>query len=126
MTNLRLLVLPCAALVCLAISAGRAAAEPAPKMKPARELLKRQEQAKIYKQYEALVTQDTSRVYVSLTRQRVYLMTGETVYIDSPISSGKAVGMTPTGQFNVLEKDPSHRSNIYGEFVDGSGRTVRA
>src|SRR6266540_3697199 len=33
---------------------------------------------------------------------------------------------SPTGNFSVLEKDPNHRSNIYGDFVDGSGRTVRA
>jgi lipoprotein-anchoring transpeptidase ErfK/SrfK len=48
------------------------------------------------------------------------------VYIDTPISSGKRSGMTPTGKFAVREKDPNHRSSIYGDFVDRSGRTVRS
>ncbi len=26
----------------------------------------------------------------------------------------------------MLEKDPNHKSNIYGSFVDGAGRTVRS
>ena len=34
--------------------------------------------------------------------------------------------MTPTGSFSVLEKDPSHKSNIYGNFVEAGGRVVRA
>ncbi len=67
-----------------------------------------------------------SHVLISLTKQRAYLMVGEEVYIDSPISSGKRAGMTPTGHFSVLEKDPNHRSTIYGDFVDGKGRTVRS
>ncbi|MGI8437297.1 MAG: L,D-transpeptidase family protein, partial [Chthoniobacterales bacterium] len=47
------------------------------------------------------------------------------IAIDSPISSGKRSGMTPTGKFSVLEKDKDHRSTVYGDFVDRSGRTVR-
>jgi lipoprotein-anchoring transpeptidase ErfK/SrfK len=27
---------------------------------------------------------------------------------------------------HVLEKDPNHHSSLYGDFVDGSGRVVRA
>ena len=34
--------------------------------------------------------------------------------------------MTPTGSYKISEKDPDHRSNIYGNFVDSSGRVVRA
>ena len=59
-------------------------------------------------------------------RQRAFLMTGDQIVIDSPISSGKRGHTSPTGNFSVLEKDPNHRSNIYGDFVDRSGRTVRA
>ena len=32
----------------------------------------------------------------------------------------------PTGHFSIMEKDADHRSNIYGDFVDSSGRVVRA
>ena len=53
-------------------------------------------------------------------------MIGEQIVADSPISSGKAGHSTPSGHFSVMEKDPDHRSSIYGDFVDGSGRTVRA
>jgi lipoprotein-anchoring transpeptidase ErfK/SrfK len=103
------------------------AATPAPaKMRPASELLKKQKPPVVNKQNEALVTPANSHVLVSLSKQRVWVMADETVYIDSPISSGKAGHATPTGSFTVLEKDPNHKSNIYGAFVDGSGRTVRS
>jgi lipoprotein-anchoring transpeptidase ErfK/SrfK len=52
-------------------------------------------------------------------------MTGDQIYIDTPVSTGKRAGMTPTGNFRVMEKDPDHRSNIFGDFVDKNGRTVR-
>ena len=71
-------------------------------------------------------TPDNVHVRVSLPRQRAYLMVGEEVAADSPISSGRAGHSTPTGHFSVLEKDPDHRSSIYGDFVDGSGRVVRS
>jgi lipoprotein-anchoring transpeptidase ErfK/SrfK len=122
------LALPCA----LALFAGGWRSEasgqaPAPvKMKPASELLKKPKGPIVNKQNEALVTPDNSRVLISLSKQRVYLMTDDTVYIDSPISSGKAGHSTPTGSFTVLEKDPNHKSNIYGSFVDSAGRTVRS
>ena len=66
-----------------------------------------------------------SRVVVSLTKQRAYLLAGDQIAIDTPISSGKRAGMTPTGRFNVMEKDKDHRSSIYGDFKDRAGRTVR-
>lgn len=96
------------------------------KMKPASELLKKQKPPIVNKENEALVTPANCHILVSLSKQRVYVMADETIYIDSPISSGKAVGMTPTGSFTVLEKDPNHKSNIYGSFVDAGGRTVRS
>lgn len=65
-------------------------------------------------------------VVVSLPKQRAYLMTGEQIVIDSPISSGKRGHSSPTGHFSVLEKDPNHHSSLYGDFVDGYGRIVRA
>ena len=71
-------------------------------------------------------TPDNVHVVVSLPKQRAYLMIGEQIVADSPISSGKAGHSTPSGNFSVLEKDPDHRSSIYGDFVDGSGRTVRS
>jgi lipoprotein-anchoring transpeptidase ErfK/SrfK len=52
-------------------------------------------------------------------------MLGDEIVIDSPISSGKRSRPTPTGNFHVLEKDKPHRSSVYGDFRDSSGRIVR-
>ena len=96
------------------------------KVKPAAQSIARQAPAKIDKTLESLIDPGNSHVRISLSKQRAYLMVGEQIYIDTPISSGKRAGMTPTGSFSVLEKDPDHRSSIYGEFVDAKGRTVRS
>ena len=95
-------------------------------MRKASEMIRRQPAAKVDKDLEEVITPGNSRVLISLSKQRVYVMTGDQVYIDSPISSGKRAGMTPTGSFSVTEKDLNHRSSVYGNFVDRSGRVVRA
>ena len=95
-------------------------------MRKASDMIGRQKGPVINKELESAVTPDNSRVVISLSKQRVYLMTGEQVYIDSPISSGKAGHESPSGSFSVLEKDPNHRSSVYGNFIDRSGRIVRA
>lgn len=71
------------------------------------------------------VTPDNAHVIVSLTKQRAYLMTGDEIAIDSPISSGKRGHTTPNGSFTVLEKDKDHHSSLYGDYKDSQGRTVR-
>ena len=53
-------------------------------------------------------------------------MVGNRVAVDSPISSGRHNGWTPKGSFRILEKDPNHFSNLYGNFVDGTGSVVRS
>ena len=72
------------------------------------------------------ISPDSSRVIVSLGRQRAYLMMGDDVALDTPISSGRAGHTTPSGTFRVQEKDRSHMSNIYGNYVDRTGRVVRS
>jgi lipoprotein-anchoring transpeptidase ErfK/SrfK len=71
------------------------------------------------------VTPDNAHVLVSITKQRAYLMTGDQIAIDSPISSGKRGHASPTGSFTILEKDKDHHSSIYGDYQDTKGRTVR-
>ena len=95
-------------------------------MRKASDMIGRQQGPKINRDLESAVNQDNLHVVISLSKQRVYLMTGDQIYIDSPISSGKAGHESPSGSFSVLEKDPNHRSSVYGNFVDHSGRTVRA
>lgn len=72
------------------------------------------------------VTPDTAHIVVSLPKQRAYLMLGNQVAVDAPISSGKRGHSSPTGHFTIMEKDPNHHSNLYGDFVDRNGRVVRA
>jgi lipoprotein-anchoring transpeptidase ErfK/SrfK len=101
--------------------------KPAP-MRKATDLIHRQDPPKINKALEAVVNPDNSHVVISISKQRAYLMTGNQIYIDSPVSSGnnRTGHYTPTGHFHVQEKDPNHHSSLYGNFVDGSGRTVRS
>jgi lipoprotein-anchoring transpeptidase ErfK/SrfK len=124
----------CAALLILAALACSISAQirlfgpkPTPQpMRKASDLIRRQEPVKINQSLLKEATPDNVHVVVSLPKQRAFLMTGDQIVIDSPISSGKRGHSSPSGHFSVLEKDPNHRSNIYGDFVDGSGRVVRA
>ncbi len=96
-----------------------------PMTKPSK-LISRQPPAVVNKSLEPAINPSNSRAVVSISKQRLYLMTGDDIYIDSPISSGKRAGMTPTGSFSIMEKDPDHRSSLYGDFVDSRGRVVRS
>ncbi|MDQ6911741.1 MAG: L,D-transpeptidase family protein [Verrucomicrobiota bacterium] len=106
----------------------RPAATPTPMqpMKKASELISRQAPIVVNKSIYDSLNSEQAHVIVNLTKQRAYLLHGDQIAIDSPISSGKRVGMTPMGHFSVLEKDKDHHSSVYGDFKDRSGRTVRA
>ena len=108
-----------------ALNRPKPSATPVQPMKKASELISKQPPISTNNAVLARVTPENSHVIVSLTKQRAYLMTGEEIAIDSPISSGKRGHTSPNGSFSVLEKDKDHRSNIYGDYVDSSGRVVR-
>jgi len=95
-------------------------------MRQASAYISRQQPLKVNQSLVKHATPENVHVVVSLPKQRAYLMIGEQIVADSPISSGKAGHSTPSSHFSVLEKDPDHRSSIYGDFVDSSGRVVRA
>lgn len=95
-------------------------------MRPASELIIRQEKGKIYPSVLNRASQEPLSIVISLSSQRAYLLVGGRVGVDSPISSGRRNGWTPKGNFTVLEKDPDHRSTLYGNFVDQSGRVIRS
>jgi lipoprotein-anchoring transpeptidase ErfK/SrfK len=94
-------------------------------MRPAATMISRQDAMKIDQKLLASTGAEDVHVIVSIPKQRAYLMAGEKIIIDSPISSGRRGHSTPSGSFSVLEKDPNHHSTLYGDFVDGSGRVVR-
>src|SRR6266480_3013652 len=95
-------------------------------LRKASQLIQKQTPIKINQSLLKQATPDSVHVVISLPKQRAYLMIGEQIVIDSPISSGKRGHTSPTGHLPVLEKDPNHHSSLYGDFVDGSGRIVRA
>jgi lipoprotein-anchoring transpeptidase ErfK/SrfK len=97
-----------------------------PKITPAQQLISKQAPPAINKSALAQLTPDNASVLVSLSRQRAYVYAGNQLAIDTPISSGKKAGFTPAGNFTIIQKDPNHRSNIYGNFVDSRGRVVRS
>jgi lipoprotein-anchoring transpeptidase ErfK/SrfK len=98
---------------------------PQPQRKAA-DLIRKQEPMKLNQGILKQVTPDNAHIVVSIPKQRAYLMVGDQIAIDAPVSSGKRGHSSPSGHFKVLEKDPNHHSSLYGDFVDGNGRTVRA
>jgi lipoprotein-anchoring transpeptidase ErfK/SrfK len=102
-------------------------AAPKKQQKRASELIRKQEPPKVSPRVLEKAAPDSVSIYISLTKQRVYFRVYHEVAVDSPISSGKQAGMTPPGNYKVIEKDANHRSNIYGDFVNPrTGRVVRA
>jgi lipoprotein-anchoring transpeptidase ErfK/SrfK len=97
-----------------------------PKMRKSTELIRKQEAMKVNQTLLKQATPDNTHIVVSIPKQRAYLMMGEDIVADAPISSGKRGHESPRGSMRVLEKDPNHHSNLYGDFVDRSGRVVRA
>jgi len=65
-------------------------------------------------------------IVVSLRAQEAYLYRGGYRTASSHISSGREGYRTPVGRFQVIRKDEDHRSSVYGDYVDDSGRVVKA
>jgi lipoprotein-anchoring transpeptidase ErfK/SrfK len=65
-------------------------------------------------------------IVVSLRAQEAYLYRGGYRIASSRISSGREGYRTPLGHFQVIRKDENHHSSLYGEYVDDSGRVVKA
>jgi lipoprotein-anchoring transpeptidase ErfK/SrfK len=97
-----------------------------PKMKSPADLIHKQAPVKINQPLLRQATADNTHIVVSIPKQRAYLMMGDQIVVDGPISSGKRGHESPQGHLHVLEKDPNHHSSLYGDFVDRSGRIVRA
>lgn len=100
--------------------------QPQPQKAPG-DLIRKQDDPRITVRLMSSTGPENSRVYVSLSKQRAYLIntTTDEIVIDSPVSSGKSGHNTPKGSYTIKQKDKDHRSSIYGDFVDRGGRTVR-
>jgi lipoprotein-anchoring transpeptidase ErfK/SrfK len=65
-----------------------------------------------------------TRVIINLSDQRVSLVEQGRITLVSPIASGKPGWLTPTGNFNIFNKDIDHLSRSFGSVVDAYGRVV--
>jgi lipoprotein-anchoring transpeptidase ErfK/SrfK len=117
------------AIVFLAVSADAQFGKPKSGLQPMKsavDLIKKQAPLQVNQALLAKISADNVHLIVSLGKQRAYLMAGEEIVVDSPISSGKRGHTSPSGSMKILERDPNHHSSLYGDFVDSSGRIVRA
>ncbi len=65
-------------------------------------------------------------VEIDLEEQTAYLLENGRPVLASPISSGRYGHLTRTGSFNILEKERTHYSSMYGKIVDARGNTIVA
>ena len=94
--------------------------------KGAKDWIKKQEPLHVVPEIYLKSTPENTRLVVNLATQRIVMLVGGEMCIDSPISSGKRGTPTLPGTFTVLEKIKKHESATYGSFVDKIGRTVRS
>jgi hypothetical protein len=69
---------------------------------------------------------ENSSILISLKMQRGFLLNGDEVAIDYPISSGVPSRPTPPGTYYILEKIVDKSSNKYGKIYDASGAVVNS
>lgn len=63
-------------------------------------------------------------IVVDLSSQTATFYRGDTVVGRSPVSTGREGYDTPTGSFSLIQKNPDHVSNLYGDYVDSAGNVV--
>ncbi len=83
---------------------------------------------KTYKNASLLARTNSSNswVKINLKLQRAFLMNGNQVAMDYPISSGRKKYPTPTGSFRIMEKIKDKRSNLYGKVLNANGGVVKS
>src|SRR5437764_10599535 len=89
-------------------------------MRKATAYISRQEPLKVNQSLLKQATPDNTRIMVSIPKQRAYLMIGDQVVADGPISSGRRGHESPHGHLRVLESDRDPRCNLYRSLVHPS------
>ena len=64
-------------------------------------------------------------VRISLGEQRAYFYKSGQLVGVSIISTGREGFGTPTGSWGLQQKDLTHKSTLYGDYVDGNGGIIR-
>ena len=65
-------------------------------------------------------------ITIDLGSQTATFHKGDQAVGKSPVSTGREGYGTPTGTFKIIQKNKSHVSNLYGDFVDAEGDVVKA
>lgn len=60
-----------------------------------------------------------------LSEQQAYYYKGGRLAGMAPISTGSEGNATATGHFRITEMDPTHRSSLYGNYVNGEGKIIQ-
>ena len=63
-------------------------------------------------------------IQIHLGEQRAYFYKGDTLVGVSALSTGREGHHTPAGDFKVIEKDKTHRSSEYGDYVNSATHEV--
>lgn len=63
-------------------------------------------------------------IVIDLSEQTARFYKGNVEVGTAPVSTGREGYDTPTGNFSVIEKERSHVSTLYGDYVDSSGGVV--
>ncbi len=64
-------------------------------------------------------------VKIAIAEQRAYFYKNGMLVGISQLSTGREGLNTPTGKYSITQKDVSHVSTKYGDFVDGGGAVVK-
>jgi lipoprotein-anchoring transpeptidase ErfK/SrfK len=55
------------------------------------------------------------QIIISLSKQQLTLYSGDEAIARTPVSTGRKGRVTPSGVFNIIQKDRWHRSNLYDD-----------
>ena len=77
----------------------------------------------VYRNHTVLssMTPDTARLSINLSTQRAQLLHNDEVAMDYPVATGKSTHVTPTGEFQILEKIKDKRSNTKEKILNAGG-----
>jgi L,D-transpeptidase catalytic domain len=64
-------------------------------------------------------------VKIALTEQRAYFYKGGQLVGVSQLSTGREGLITPSGRFSIIQKDQTHASSKYGDYVDSADNVVK-
>lgn len=65
-------------------------------------------------------------IIIDLSDQKAYFYKGSSLAGVSALSTGDEKHPTTLGKFKITQKDQWHKSNLYGDYVDGAGNVVMA